>query len=76
MRKSSLRRACAALAAGTSLALALTACGGTTKNNSKSDDAAATSTAKADPNAALKKGLTVGFLPKQVNNPYFTSADK
>ncbi|MEU6140377.1 rhamnose ABC transporter substrate-binding protein [Streptomyces sp. NPDC047081] len=76
MRKSSLRRACAALAAGTSLALALTACGGTTKNNSKSDDSAATSTAKADPNAALKKGLTVGFLPKQVNNPYFTSADK
>ncbi|WP_037666027.1 substrate-binding domain-containing protein, partial [Streptomyces afghaniensis] len=30
----------------------------------------------ADPNAELKKGLTVGFLPKQVNNPYFTSADK
>ncbi|MEV6942551.1 rhamnose ABC transporter substrate-binding protein [Streptomyces sp. NPDC051172] len=76
MRKSSLRRACAALAAGTSFALALTACGGTTKNNSKSDDTAATSTAKADPGAALKKGLTVGFLPKQVNNPYFTSADK
>ncbi|MCD9874402.1 rhamnose ABC transporter substrate-binding protein [Streptomyces guryensis] len=76
MRKSSLRRACAALAAGTSLALALTACGGTTKNNSKSDDTAATSTAKADPNAAVKKDLTVGFLPKQVNNPYFTSADK
>ncbi|GAA2492195.1 rhamnose ABC transporter substrate-binding protein [Streptomyces longisporus] len=76
MRKSSLRRACAALAAGTSLALALTACGGTTKNNSKSDDTAATSTAKADPGAVLKKGLTVGFLPKQVNNPYFTSADK
>src|SRR3954454_9590825 len=76
MRKSSVRRTCAALAAVTSFALAATACGGTTKNNSKSDDAAATSTAKADPNAALKKGLTVGFLPKQVNNPYFTSADK
>ena len=76
MRKSSVRRTCAALAAATSLALAVTACGGTTKNNSSNDDAAATSTAKADPNAALKKGLTVGFLPKQVNNPYFTSADK
>ncbi|ALV31762.1 rhamnose ABC transporter substrate-binding protein [Streptomyces sp. CdTB01] len=76
MRKSSVRRTCAALAAGTSLALALTACGGTTKNNSGSDNASAASTAKADPNAALKKGLTVGFLPKQVNNPYFTSADK
>src|SRR5689334_24168722 len=75
MRKSSVRRTCAALAAVTSLALAVTACGGTTKKNSGSDDAAATSTAKADPNAALKKGLTVAFLPKQVNNPYFTSAD-
>ncbi|MYU48230.1 substrate-binding domain-containing protein, partial [Streptomyces sp. SID7803] len=32
---------------------------------------------KADPNAATKKGLTVGFLPKQVNNPpYFSTADK
>ncbi|MCG7209178.1 rhamnose ABC transporter substrate-binding protein [Streptomyces arenae] len=75
MRKSSIRRAAVALAAVSSLALAATACGGTTKNNSGSDDQAATSTAKADPNAALKKGLTVGFLPKQVNNPYFTSAD-
>ncbi|MEU2337763.1 rhamnose ABC transporter substrate-binding protein [Streptomyces sp. NPDC006654] len=77
MRKSSLRRAAVALAVVSSLALAATACGGTTKNNSGSDEsAAAGSTAKADPNAALKKGLTVGFLPKQVNNPYFTSADK
>lgn len=76
MRKSSLRRACAALAAGTSLALALTACGGTTKKDVENEGASASSTAKADPNAATKKGLTVGFLPKQVNNPYFTSADK
>ncbi|MET9081294.1 rhamnose ABC transporter substrate-binding protein [Streptomyces sp. NPDC004237] len=77
MRKSSLRRASIALAVVSALSLAATACGGTTKNNSSSDESsAATSTAKADPNAALKKGLTVGFLPKQVNNPYFTSADK
>ncbi|MFG3009458.1 rhamnose ABC transporter substrate-binding protein [Streptomyces cinerochromogenes] len=76
MRQSSLRRACAALSAGTSLALALTACGGTTKSDVKDDNAAAASAGKADPNAATKKGLTVGFLPKQVNNPYFTAADK
>lgn len=76
MRKSSFRRTCAAVAAGTSLALALTACGGTTKKDVENDSSAAASTAKADPNAATKKGLTVGFLPKQVNNPYFTSADK
>ena len=77
MRKSSLRRSCAALAAGTSLALALTACGGTTKDDVKSEGGGQAATAgKADPDAATKKGLTVGFLPKQVNNPYFTSADK
>ncbi|MEV0182313.1 rhamnose ABC transporter substrate-binding protein [Streptomyces sp. NPDC050625] len=77
MRKSSLRRACAALAAVSSLALAATACGGTTKNDVKNESTGSAAPAgKADPGAALKKGLTVGFLPKQVNNPYFTSADK
>ena len=76
MRKSTLRRSCAALATATSLALALTACGGTTKKDVADEGAAAATAGKADPNAATKKGLTVGFLPKQVNNPYFTSADK
>ncbi|MFD3924713.1 rhamnose ABC transporter substrate-binding protein [Streptomyces sp. NPDC058614] len=77
MRKSSLRRACVALAAVSSLALAATACGGTTKEDVKEESTgSAASAGKADPNAAIKKGLTVGFLPKQVNNPYFTSADK
>ncbi|MFJ1735445.1 rhamnose ABC transporter substrate-binding protein [Streptomyces sp. NPDC088254] len=77
MRRTSLRRACAALAAVSSLALAATACGGTTKEDVKNESTgAAASAGKADPNAATKKGLTVGFLPKQVNNPYFTSADK
>ncbi|MGW0841979.1 rhamnose ABC transporter substrate-binding protein [Streptomyces sp. NPDC002787] len=76
MRRATLRRSCAALAAVTSLALAVTACGGTTKSDVKDDSAGAAATGKADPNAELKKGLTVGFLPKQVNNPYFTSADK
>jgi rhamnose transport system substrate-binding protein len=76
MRKSTLRRSCAALATATSLALALTACGGTTKKDVAEEGASAATAGKADPNAATKKGLTVGFLPKQVNNPYFTSADK
>jgi rhamnose transport system substrate-binding protein len=76
MRKSSLRRTGVAIAAVASLALAATACGGTTKKdvaNESGGNAAAAGT--ADPNAATKKGLTVGFLPKQVNNPYFTTAD-
>ncbi|CAL9281537.1 rhamnose ABC transporter substrate-binding protein [Streptomyces sp. SudanB66_2053] len=76
MRTASLRRTCAALAALTSLALAATACGGTTKEDVRNEGGAAASAGKADPNAATKKGLTVGFLPKQVNNPYFTSADQ
>ncbi|AZM58537.1 MULTISPECIES: rhamnose ABC transporter substrate-binding protein [unclassified Streptomyces] len=78
MRKASVRRTCAALAAVTSLALAATACGGgTTKEDVKNEGGgAAPSAGKADPDAPTKKGLTVGFLPKQVNNPYFTTADK
>ncbi len=28
--------------------------------------------AGADPNAPIKEGLKIAFLPKQVNNPYFT----
>ncbi|MGW2470055.1 rhamnose ABC transporter substrate-binding protein [Streptomyces bauhiniae] len=72
-----LRPACAALAAAVSLALTLTACGGTTKRSVADDDAGARhSHAKADPSAPTKKGLTVAFLPKQVNNPYFTVADQ
>jgi len=59
------------------LALGLTACSGATKN---STDAAASSAAagsgtSANPNAPTKTGLTVAFLPKQVNNPYFTTSD-
>ncbi|MBQ0826243.1 rhamnose ABC transporter substrate-binding protein [Streptomyces tagetis] len=79
MRTSSLRRAAAALAAVTSLALAAGACSGTTKKDVGKEDATAASAAAggtADPDAALRKGLTVGFLPKQVNNPYFTTAGK
>ncbi|MFF0160940.1 rhamnose ABC transporter substrate-binding protein [Streptomyces sp. NPDC005263] len=77
MHKSSVRRACAALVAVTSFALAATACGGTSKDDVKEETGSnAAAGGKADPNAATKKGLTVGFLPKAVNNPYFTSADK
>ncbi|MFF9275800.1 rhamnose ABC transporter substrate-binding protein [Streptomyces griseosporeus] len=77
MPKPSLRRTCLALAAVTSLALAATACGGTTKKDVAEESGGSNVAAgKADPGAATKKGLTVGFLPKQVNNPYFTTADK
>ncbi|WP_411094249.1 rhamnose ABC transporter substrate-binding protein [Streptomyces sp. 021-3] len=76
MHKHSFRRSCAALAATTSLVLAASACGGTTKQDVAEEGGSTTTTGKADPGAPTKKGLTVGFLPKQVNNPYFTVADK
>ncbi|MCX2951738.1 rhamnose ABC transporter substrate-binding protein [Lentzea sp. NEAU-D7] len=57
-------------------AVALTACGGTTKDSAGDQTGGATNAAKGDPSAALKEGLKITFLPKQVNNPYFTVAQK
>ncbi|MFD7321686.1 rhamnose ABC transporter substrate-binding protein [Streptomyces sp. NPDC059875] len=68
------RRLTAALAVTAALALGVTACSGTTKDSANKEAGPAV-TGKADPNAATKKGLTVAFLPKQVNNPYFTTSD-
>ncbi|MBF8192095.1 rhamnose ABC transporter substrate-binding protein [Nonomuraea sp. K274] len=67
-----------ALLAG--LALLTAACGGTTRSDvqqqQSSAPATAASSAAANPNAPLKQGLKIAFLPKQVNNPYFTIADE
>jgi rhamnose transport system substrate-binding protein len=53
------------------MALSLAACGGgTTKKEAKSENTQAAQTAKADPNAKIKTGLKIAFLPKQLNNPY------
>ena len=64
---------------GFSLVLAVTGCGGTTRDSSgggsSGGSAPQASAGQADPNAALKEGLKISFLPKQVNNPYFTVAD-
>ncbi|MBT2539003.1 rhamnose ABC transporter substrate-binding protein [Arthrobacter sp. ISL-69] len=75
--KGSRRVAPAFLAIATGLTLALTACGGTTVNSGSSNAASGgASTASADPNAPLKEGLKVAFLPKQLNNSYFTVTDR
>jgi rhamnose transport system substrate-binding protein len=55
-------------------ALGVSACGSTKSSSTSSTNAASGGTANA--NAAIKKGLKVAFLPKQVNNPYFTISDK
>jgi rhamnose transport system substrate-binding protein len=77
------------LAALTALVLLLaTACGGTTREDetaqgdsptTTTDESAApaaeeTATAAANPDAEIPEGLGIAFLPKQVNNPYFTTA--
>ncbi|MFE1515920.1 rhamnose ABC transporter substrate-binding protein [[Kitasatospora] papulosa] len=70
LRTAAGRRAVATAAAAVSLTLALTACSGTTKDSAESGGAKAAGSAKADPDAPLKKGLKIAFLPKQINNPY------
>jgi rhamnose transport system substrate-binding protein len=59
-------------AAAAALVLGSAACGGTTKNNSSDTGSAAgaSAAASANPNAALKTGLKIAYLPKQLNNPY------
>jgi rhamnose transport system substrate-binding protein len=71
----SVRRTAAALALSAAVALTAAACGGTTKNSTGDTSGKAAASGSANPGAATKKGLTVAFLPKQVNNPYFTIAD-
>jgi rhamnose transport system substrate-binding protein len=55
-------------------ALALSACGSTKSSTNNSSSAKSTATAQSQ-SGAPKKGLTIAFLPKQVNNPYFTVSD-
>jgi rhamnose transport system substrate-binding protein len=64
--------ATAALAA----ALAIGACGSTKNDNSSSSGGSSSSSGQADSNAQIKSGLKIAFLPKQINNPYFTISDK
>jgi rhamnose transport system substrate-binding protein len=64
------------MAAGTMAvaSLAVTACGSTKKSNQSANNSQATG-GTANPSAAVKKGLKIAILPKQINNPYFTIAD-
>jgi len=55
-------------------ALALGACGSTKSSSSDSSSSSSTA-APQSASGAPKKGLTIAFLPKQVNNPYFTVSD-
>jgi rhamnose transport system substrate-binding protein len=60
--------------------LTITACGSTKdstdKEASSGSGASSASTPAADAGGAIKSGLKIAFLPKQINNPYFTISDK
>ncbi|APU23434.1 rhamnose ABC transporter substrate-binding protein [Actinoalloteichus sp. GBA129-24] len=57
--------------------LLTSACGGGTTRGDESADSGGgpAATGEANPDAEIPEGLTVTFLPKQLNNPYFGVAD-
>jgi rhamnose transport system substrate-binding protein len=56
------------------LALAVAACGSTKSSTEKSSSSSNNTSTKSAPKNSSGK-LTIAFLPKQVNNPYFTVSD-
>jgi rhamnose transport system substrate-binding protein len=65
-----VRRSPLAITTAAFLVLGAGACGGTTKDSAPTTGGGAPAGASADPNAELKTGLKIAFLPKQLNNPY------
>ncbi|HEV7975496.1 rhamnose ABC transporter substrate-binding protein [Amycolatopsis sp.] len=70
------RAVLAATSAGLAVAL-IAGCGGTTKDSAPAAPGnAPASTKAADPNATIKDGLKITFLPKEIDNPYENIVDK
>ncbi|KRV50578.1 sugar ABC transporter substrate-binding protein [Wenjunlia vitaminophila] len=70
------RRGTAATAVACAL-LVVAGCSGTTKDSEEDNTKPEKKTeATANPDAPIKEGLKVAFLPKQINNPYETIVDK
>ncbi|MBX6388857.1 MAG: rhamnose ABC transporter substrate-binding protein [Frankia sp.] len=67
------RRLVAPAAAILALTVGLAACGGTSRDDASSGSGGEQpgAGASANPNAELQEGVSVAFLPKQLNNPYF-----
>ncbi|MEH1168711.1 rhamnose ABC transporter substrate-binding protein [Micromonospora sp. CPCC 205539] len=58
------------------LLFSATACGGTTRDDAGKDTGSGSqASGAANPDAPIKAGLKIAFLPKQLNNPYFTVSD-
>jgi rhamnose transport system substrate-binding protein len=56
------------------MVLGTAACGGTTRGEEESSSAGGEAAASANPDAEIPAGLSIAFLPKQLNNPYFDVA--
>ncbi|WP_433300289.1 rhamnose ABC transporter substrate-binding protein [Actinoplanes sp. CA-030573] len=63
-------RLAVSISAASILTLAVAGCGGTTKDSTSNSGGGAPASAAANPNAQLKTGLKIAYLPKQLNNPY------
>ena len=62
------------ISAASILTLAVAGCGGTTKKNSSDTGGGAQTAASANPNAQLKTGLKIAYLPKQLSDDEIRSA--
>ncbi|MDF4252090.1 rhamnose ABC transporter substrate-binding protein [Streptomyces sp. WMMB303] len=69
-------RSRALTAAACALTVTVAGCSGTAKSDAEDDVKDTARNAEAVPDAPLKKGLKLAFLPKQINNPYMTVVDK
>jgi rhamnose transport system substrate-binding protein len=76
MRDSRWTRFLALLFAVVLGAAVITGCGSTKDDSDDSGSAASSSDTKADTGAAIKKGLNVVVMPKQLGNPYEELEDK
>ncbi|NIJ09912.1 rhamnose transport system substrate-binding protein [Saccharomonospora amisosensis] len=69
------RAALAVISAGLVAAL-VAGCGGTTKDSASEADTGSGTQRSADPNAPIKDGLKIAFLPKEIDNPYENIVDE
>jgi rhamnose transport system substrate-binding protein len=51
-------------------------CGGTTKGSEEAQGDGGGTAREADPNAEIKEGLKIAFLPKEIDNPYEVLVDE
>ncbi|ASR38512.1 rhamnose ABC transporter substrate-binding protein [Prauserella marina] len=74
--RSRRKRAAVAVTSAGLVAVLVAGCGGTTKDSAQQPGAGTDTGKTADPNAPIKEGLKIAFLPKEIDNPYENLVDK